>query len=201
MFSAQGCAFAGLSYTQQRTIRHLSINWDANYVAGVREALLQSILVTLGLSKADNRAHVEDVALIRYVGQSYSIEVPYTMPVVRDAIAHDFRRAHETMYGFSGDEPWEVEALRVRVSVPSRALVGDAWDGAVEPRPVESRPCWFSADAPILTRYLRRSGLKPGTPLPGPLIISDEWSTVVVPPGATLTPDASANLIIAVESR
>ena len=42
-----------------------------------------------------------------------------------------------------------------------------------------------------------RAGLVPDSPLSGPVIVDDAWSTVVVPPGATLTADAAGHLHIA----
>ena len=59
---------------------------------------------------------VEDTALVRYVGQSYSVEVPYRYPAEVTTLARDFRAMHEQLYGFSTEEDWELEAIRVTAS-------------------------------------------------------------------------------------
>ena len=60
---------------------------------------------------------VEDAALMRYVGQSYSVEVPYSFPHDLASLTRDFRAIHEQLYGFSTEEDWEIEAIRVTASV------------------------------------------------------------------------------------
>jgi N-methylhydantoinase A len=196
MLSALGCALAGPSYTRQRSMRMSSLAWRADAFAATRHAMLEDALAALRLSPHAGGFRVEDVALIRYAGQSYSIEVPYAELGDPAVIGQDFRRAHETLYGFSNDEPWEVEALRVRVSLPGFGSI----NGARESREYEfvagSRLCWFKADAPVTTPRLWRGGLKARETLAGPGLIVDEWSTVVVPPYATLTADERGNLLM-----
>ena len=48
-----------------------------------------------------------------------------------------------------------------------------------------------------MTPRYDRTGLGPDCPLEGPVIVDDAWSTVVVPPGATLTADDAGHLHIA----
>ena len=200
MFSALGCALAGPSYTRQRTLRMPLLAWRGEQLAAARRAMLADILAALQLAPDSSAHRVEDVALIRYVGQSYSIEVPYSPPADAAAIAHDFRSAHETLYGFASDEPWEIEALRVRVSLPGGAAAGI--NGEREPQDraaaLEDRPCWFGAGAPVQTPCRWRGALQAGRPLDGPLLVVDRWSTVVVPPGARLTADGRGNLLMEV---
>ena len=49
----------------------------------------------------------------------------------------------------------------------------------------ETRACSFGSAAPPETAVLSRSQLPPDANIDGPAIIEDEWSTIVVPPGAT----------------
>jgi len=46
------------------------------------------------------------------------------------------------------------------------------------------------------TAFYRREALPMGVAVPGPVIVLQMDSTTVVPPGATVTPDAGGNLII-----
>ena len=41
-----------------------------------------------------------------------------------------------------------------------------------------------------------RAALAPGRKLTGPLVVEDAFSTIVLPPGASLTPDPAGNLHI-----
>lgn len=200
VFSALGCAIATPSYTQQRTIRMQSSRWDAARVASAREELVTNIMADLGLSiRAKNQVKVEDIALVRFIGQSYSVEVPYTVPAAADAIASDFRNEHRKLYGFASDEPWEIEAIRVRITV--QTAVGGAeleFGRSGKSFPEDSISCWFSPQAPTQTPRRWRNGLEPNEHLSGPAIIADEWSTIVVPPGTTLVADTQGNLTMTV---
>ena len=70
-------------------------------------------------------------------------------------------------------------------------------DSTAEPVPDGTRPCTFDTGGPIATPRYARSGLVAGRALAGPVVVEDAWSTVVVPPGATLTADEAGHLRIA----
>ena len=57
--------------------------------------------------------------------------------------------------------------------------------------------CTFESGEAVMTPRYDRAGLVPDSPLSGPVIVDDAWSTVVVPPGATLTANAAGHLHIA----
>ena len=65
------------------------------------------------------------------------------------------------------------------------------------PSPTKTLPATFDAGEPVPTPRYDRAGLGPGSALEGPAIVDDAWSTVVVPPGATLTADDAGHLHIA----
>ena len=48
-----------------------------------------------------------------------------------------------------------------------------------------------------MTPRYDRASVGAGWPLEGPVIVDDAWSTVVVPPGATLSADDAGHLHIA----
>ncbi len=200
VFSALGCAVATPSYTQQRTIRMQSGRWDAARVASAREELIANIMTDLRLSeRAKNRMKIEDIALVRFIGQSYSVEVPYSAPAASGVIASDFRDEHRKLYGFASDEPWEIEAIRVRISVPTDVVGAELECGSSGASFAEdSISCWFSPEAPTQTPRRWRDGLEPNEHLSGPAIVADEWSTIVVPPGAMLVADTQGNLTMTV---
>ena len=112
-------------------------------------------------------------------------------------LSRDFLDRHRALYGFATEEPWELVSIRLRVSVPRTGE--EHWpasDTEGEPLPARTLPCTFDAGGPAATPRYDRAGLVAGRPLAGPVVVEDAWSTVVVPPGATLTTDGAGHLHI-----
>lgn len=199
-YSALGCAGAELSYTQQRTVRMASRAWSPERVARLRDELLAAMAFDDG-AKA-NGVMVEDTALVRYVGQSYSVEVPYRYPAKVAMLTRDFRAMHEQLYGFSTEEDWELEAIRVTASAATRPIEvrpPRVTEGAI-PAPTSSAPCWFSAACAIETPRYRRDEIAPGARINGPAIVEDEWSTITLPPDTALEATPAGHLVLSCEA-
>ena len=194
-FSALGCVGAELRYTQQRTVRIQSVDWRQDRLDAARAELAER----LGAHFAPgDRADcvVTEVAAVRYSGQSYAVEV--TEPALDDParLGEQFRARHETLYGFATDEPWELESVRVTLSIPqpTRPILAAA-DAATE-RENRTTLCWFDDSAPRETPRVARDTLAPGARLDGPAVVEDAWSTTVLPPGARLRVDDTGSLRI-----
>ncbi|MEE8144462.1 MAG: hydantoinase/oxoprolinase family protein [Kiloniellales bacterium] len=198
VFSALGCVSAEMSYAQQKTVRMAVTAWDVARLAEIRadlRAQLEAPILAAGHERADTR--VEEVAAVRYSGQSYAIEVEAPAFDDPESLGKAFLQRHEQLYGFATDEPWELVAIRQRVSLPRRD--GPATqDIARDPdgSPVKTAPCYFPTGGAVATPRFDRAALPEGVPIEGPAIVEDAWSTVVVPPGAVLTRDASGSLHI-----
>ena len=200
VFSALGCASAEMSYAQQRTLRMAMDAWDEERLNGVRrdlESRLAAPLIAAGCG--EDEIAVEEVAAIRYSGQSYAIEIADASLDDPTQLGRDFLDRHRTLYGFATEEPWELVSIRLRVSVPRGGSEGRSAPKTTvgEPIPARTLPCTFDADGPVATPRHDRAGLVAGRSLAGPVVVEDAWSTVVVPPGATLTADADCHLHIA----
>ena len=199
VFSALGCAGAQMSYAQQCTLRMAADDWDAQRLDRTRQDLktrLAAPLAAAGYGEGDMA--VEEVAAIRYRGQSYAIEIAHAPLDDPARLGSDFLDRHRALYGFATEEPWELVSIRLRVSIPgTREERWPASGAAGESLPVRTLPCTFDASGPVATPRYGRAGLTPGRPLAGPVIVEDAWSTVVVPPGATLTADGAGHLHIA----
>ena len=199
-YSALGCVVARLSHAQQRTVRIASREWSHERLARARGELLAGM--TIG---RDDVLEIDDVALVRYVGQSYSVEVPYRFPVGVESLARDFRTVHEALYGFSTDEPWEVEAIRVTAMavMPPIDVRAPHRERDVPAAPTSRGVCWFTAAEAIETPRYGRDALASGARIDGPAIVEDDWSTVAVPPGATLavTPRGHLEITFRAEDR
>ena len=199
MFSALGCVGAEMSYARQRTLRVASDAWDGERVDRARRELHTTLAapVTAAGHETGTLA-VEEVASIRYRGQSYAIEV--ASPAFDDParLGHDFRERHRTLYGFATEEPWELVSIRMRVSAPRNGKMPTSATKTNEaPSPTKTLPATFESGEAVMTPRYDRAALAADWPVEGPVIVDDAWSTVVVPPGATLTADDAGHLHIA----
>ena len=196
VFSALGCADAEMSYSRQRTLRMPVAGWDRDRLDRARRDLEAQLVAPLAAAgHAASEITVEEVAAIRYRGQSYAVEI--TDPPFEDAarMGERFFDGHRRLYGFATEEPWEMVSIRTRAFVPRsrerRAPIPDRRAAASRDR---SLPCTFIAGERHTTPRRDRAALVAGRPLEGPVIVEDAWSTTVVPPGATVTPDRDGHL-------
>jgi len=199
-FSALGCVSAEMSYSQQRTVRMSVSAWDPARLTAVREALGSRLVAPLlAAGHPPERIQVDEVASIRYRGQSYAIEI--TAPTLDDParLGARFFERHEQLYGFATDEDWELVAIRQRAFVPRAAdPIGAPAAATTRPTPTTIADCAFVADQAVATPRYNRIDLGAGHVIRGPAIIEDAWSTVVVPPDSEMTPDAAGHLHIQV---
>ena len=200
VFSALGCVGAEMSYAQQRTLRMAMDEWNVPALEQARRELRSGLAAPLvAAGYAESEVKVEEVAAVRYRGQSYAIEIedaPLDDPARLD---REFLDRHRALYGFATEEPWELMSIRLRVSTPRTGggLRPMTPGPPGEPIPEGTLPCTFDARGPTATPRYARSGLTAAHRLGGPVVVEDAWSTVVVPPGATLTADETGHLHIA----
>ena len=200
VFSALGCVSAEMSYSQQRTLRMAMDDWDAGRLDRVRRDLESRLTAPLAAAGCDeSEMTVEEVAAIRYRGQSYAIEIADADLDDLEHLNREFLDRHRDLYGFATGEPWELVSIRLRVSAPrANGELRPAASGSTgEPAPDRELPCTFDAGGPVATPRYARANLNAGRPIAGPAVVEDAWSTVVVPPGAALVSDKAGNLHIA----
>ena len=199
MFSALGCVGAEMSYAQQRTLRMAAGAWDQRRVDEVRRELRATLEAPLAAAGHEGAAlAVEEVASVRYSGQSYAIEIANAAFDDPAHLGRTFMERHRALYGFATEEPWELVSIRMHVSAPRNGAVQYAAPKTNEPpSPTKTQPCTFSTGEAAPTPRYDRAQLPPDSPLKGPVIVDDAWSTVVVPPGATLAADDAGHLHIA----
>ena len=141
---------------------------------------------------------------VRYVGQSYELEVPLSGDNVDDAaiawVIEDFHTLHERVYGHrDSDDLVELVTLRVVLSqapgrVPGGAALVTAEGG---PSPRTTRKAYFpEAGGLIDTPIYDRDALGAGSVLQGPAIVQQLDTTTVVYPDTSASIDAHGNLII-----
>ena len=202
-FSALGCVSAEMSYSQQRTVRMAAGDWDANRLQAVRTSLrsrLSAPLEAAGYQPGD--IAMEEVAAVRYRGQSYAIEIRNPCFDEPRRLGQAFFDEHERLYGFVTEEPWELVAIRQRLSIARGSdIPGPLRNDRGSAPSIKTSPCTFAAAHTVATPRYSRSALGAGQVLSGPAVVEDEWSTVIVSPGATLTADASGHLHIETGAR
>lgn len=166
------------------------------------EAAIGAAVETLARAvEAELRALVPDCAAperamvvqIRPNASENAIEVPFG-PVA--TMAADFAQGWQRRFGFAAEGALVAEAVRVEVSAPA-----EAGDEHVADLPSETAPplehvrFWSGGswhDAPLHAR----EALAEGARMPGPALVVDAVSTVVIEPGWTARVDAHANLIL-----
>jgi len=141
---------------------------------------------------------------VRYRGQGYELNVPYTRGLIPA-----FGREHERRYGYSypGREV-ELVTLRLRVAVQTApsGLARTRLGTAVSGRPGRSgsaalplKPASVIVEGRKLTAAIySRESLSPNRKLSGPAIITEYSATTLVPPGKRFWLDRSGNLLIQV---
>ncbi len=197
----------GMGLAERRMIREQAVE------AELGEALAPELARVLERLEADGREEMraqgvpEEQLLavrkvhVRYKGTDTPLIVDYGEPAV---IVQEFEQAHRQRFGFIlPDKALVVEAVSVEVIGASDVREDPVAEAAVEatdtpvgePKPV-ARVRMYTAnaghdgeaefDAPVFQRH----GLTAGAPLPGPAVIIEPNSTIVVEPGwsAELTP-------------
>ena len=130
---------------------------------------------------------------LRYGGQSWEVEVEFTGSLAD--VLDRFEDAHERLYGVRGEpgSPIEIRALRVAVLGPAAAssnllLADDVRQGG------GARAATFDGetfDVPVRTRASIAEA-----PEPGPLLVDEYDTTVVVRPGWTVRRDAATQTLV-----
>jgi N-methylhydantoinase A len=137
------------------------------------------------------------------VGQFHEVEVDVPPGCLESMqvgqLAARFHRRHEELYTFSTPTRMaEVLTLRLKASLPHAPF-------HFEPRPMaaadasaavkRSRTCWFG-DEPTVSTIYEGARLEPGNVVPGPALIEEKTTTILVPPAFVASVDAYQNFIL-----
>jgi N-methylhydantoinase A len=159
---------------------------------GARRALASEDAAALHVDESE--ITVERWIDARYVGQSYELVVPAVRWVAR------FHEAHRERYGYARpDEPVEAVTARAVASVPAPPFEPPTLERAAGEPPAASAEVILGGRT-LEARRVRRSDLRAGHDLPGPLIVQEYSATTWVPPGHRLWVDAAGCLHLAASS-
>ena len=159
------------------------------------EAEGSELLETEGIGAADR--YFARSADMRYVGQEYTVNLPIGATVSLDEIDGAFHDAHRVRYGHSTPSaPAEFVNLRVAAMGRIASAVPKYNPPTAEADPLLGQRTVIFAGQEHETPVLLRQHLTPGASHPGPVVIEEESSTIVVPPGHTATLDELGNVLI-----
>ena len=150
---------------------------------------------------------------IRYRGQGYELNLPFTKNLLRD-----FEQEHRRRYGYSHPTR-EVELVTLRLHAvvksprmkaitthaekidhvgtgafagPGRAKLGSI--------PSPRSPVLFDGKK-LPTKIYHRDDLRPGRRYPGPAIITEYSATTIIPPGKHFLLDRASNLVVSIRPK
>jgi N-methylhydantoinase A len=146
---------------------------------------------------------VHRFADMRYVGQSYELEVPLPDelgPHTIEQVVEEFHELHQRIYGHSSPEE-RVEFVTLRAvctyGFPPPRLTPLQRRGKVEDARSSVRAVFFpGADEPVTTAIYDRSRIPTGVSIRGPSVIEQADTTTVVEPGLSARLDEYGNLIV-----
>ena len=200
VLSALGLLMADVVYDSSRTVLRsaAALQEDLSELRSAAEALTNQVREVL--RREDVEAPDLQVLLdLRYVGQSYELEIPLDSPVTAErleAAVQAFHRLHEQRYGHRmAAEPVEVVTLRVRGRAPGvhPDLPQDPpADTDVRVAMVGERRVYF--DKPVQAVCYDRDRLRHGHRFNGPAIAYQYDTTLVIPPGWDARVDAWRNV-------
>jgi 5-oxoprolinase (ATP-hydrolysing) len=214
LFSALGLLMADVCHDYSRTIRKSVDGFSDDDLISVNRAFAElkyQALADLAVEGFDgDRVSLNRSVSMHYAGQSYELTVPVATNILNVAgmldLATRFCSEHERAYGYREDVS-RVRLVGVRIKAvgrtpkPSYRNLGRQSRDETETRDTErSRDAYFGPThgwrrVPVL----ERSGL--GTAgQPGPAIIEEFDTTILVPPGSVAQIDAHGSILITVQA-
>jgi N-methylhydantoinase A len=129
---------------------------------------------------------------VRYRGQGYELNVPYTRGMIET-----FRREHQRRYGYSyAQRELELVTLRLRARIKSRnSMAASIATVSRNARAFAKTTVIFDGKKVAATVY-SRDELAGGRKLRGPAIVTEYSATTVVPPGKRFWMDRAQSLVI-----
>ena len=146
---------------------------------------------------ADGDVRLERFLDMRYHGQSFEIITPFDE---QSDPVESFHGLHEKAYGYRNQaRPAEIVTLRLRArGVPEKPVFAPIPRGRAKPPAealLDTRPVIFDGK-PIQTSIWRRDALLAGNAVPGPAVIVEYTSTLLVPPFAVARVDNFGALVL-----
>ena len=143
---------------------------------------------------------------LRYVGQGYELRAEiadgHLGAEALEEVWQAFHHLHKSEYGHHFPDSL-IEIVNIRVTgvgeVPSIGLPSPEFGASLDTARVKSGTCLFRVDDKLQsfeTAHYNRAGLPADVAIPGPAVILQRDTTIVVPPGWSALAERSGNIII-----
>ncbi len=202
--SAIGMLAAPVSFEVARAAPERLDRLDTARAVDLIEAMREETrALIVGAGVAEESIEYRVSAMMRYVGQGYEIDVPVAPDRLTEEgaamLASGFAEAYRRRYGRQEAMAPEILSWRVVAAGP-RPPLGDALGAGAPgrggaPSAARHRPAFFDdgfVDVPVYAR----ATLAAGQSLDGPAVVEEDESTLVLPPGFSLTVDPALNLVV-----
>jgi N-methylhydantoinase A len=154
--------------------------------------LKRNIAAELKKEDWQGRAVFEPSCDIRYRGQGYELNLPYSANVLKR-----FHAEHKGRYGYSSpDRDLEIVTVRMRGRVASPEKLSRLKIREEQGRLKASSQMVHFAGRRYKTQIIPRSAIQQGKRYRGPAIITEYSATTVIPPGLKYQKDRAGNLVI-----
>jgi N-methylhydantoinase A len=197
VFTAMGMLAGQVEHHELRSAQAPLGLFDPETVETLRAEMRMAAVAALSAQGYDpNTVRFGDEIDLRLEGQDAALSIPYEDfdPV---ALRPKFIAAYREAYGYSPSDTVEAVALRLHAHAGSAApldftrlspVVGQG-GGRVAYR----RQVWFERYRSTDTMVVRREMVDHA--IAGPVIIEGDDTTIVIPPGATVEPNATGSLL------
>jgi N-methylhydantoinase A len=189
VLSALGMLAAEPSRERSITLKQVLTESDEKAIAEQYEQLRRTAEQELIEITGDSDMQTEYSADLRYVGQSYTLNLPWDRP---DTLAQAFHRLHETQYGHRMNIAVELVNLRVRLLGEKPAFDLPEWQPVEEARPGAASVYGF--DEPVSV-YIRNA-LQVDQCIGGPALITETTSTTWIDDGWQARVDRWGNILL-----
>ncbi|MGD9601541.1 MAG: hydantoinase/oxoprolinase family protein [Gammaproteobacteria bacterium] len=190
-FSALGFVLTEARVDLERTIQMTSRRFNAERAGSHLRDLIDTARADLARQGHTGDVHVARTIDLRYLGQNYELEVPFTFDAfTSDDLARlwaDFHALHQARFGFH--IPQEViEAITLRVTVTGAATPPEflALPSRHAPLVAGSERRVVFGDGARSTPVYARDALCAGDVLHGPALVEEAASVTVLAPGHRL---------------
>lgn len=205
VFCAAGMLISDLKHDYVHTYAREFGDVDLDAVGAIYRDIVDRAIRTLEDENVPpQQTVVEYSADLRYVGQFNEVEVPAFAGgdfsrAALDALAGEFHRRHDELYGYSTPAA-PVEVINLRVSargITEKPVVERHPQHGTDPSAARTgyREVWFDGGYANASVY---DGLQlfNGNVVPGPAVVVQPTTTILVPPDFELTCDAGNNYLM-----
>ena len=205
VFCALGDEVANLKVTETRTYYTKIVQLELDKLNSIFRDMEARAKKRLSTQSITNNFELRRIIAMRYCGEVHEVSVPIRSRTLRitslniDTLIKDFHQLHERIYAHK-DLVQDTEILTLRLELtgvrknfdlPEESFHEEDASHALK----SERPVYFSHQ-PLHASVYDGSKLKPGNFIPGPAIIEQWGTTVVVYPGQEALIDSYRNCII-----